>query len=623
MKRVVIGTAGHVDHGKTSLIKALTGVDCDRLKEEKERGLTIELGFTSLTLPSDQRIGVVDVPGHIKFIRHMLSGASGIDLVLLVVAADEGVMPQTKEHIQICELLEVESGIVALTKTDLVDDDLLELAREDVKEFLSHTFLKDAPIIPVSSVGNTGLDDLLSALDTQIEQAKEKQINGIPLLPIDRVFSMKGFGTVVTGTLRRGTFHEGQEVEILPGGHKAKIRNLQVHSQQVDQVLAGMRTAVNLQGLGISEVARGEWIVPSATFRPTRVLDVRLTMLQKKPGKGGIKLYIGTAEVLGEISLHELDGIDVARIRLKTPVLATYGDKFILRGVSPQRTLGGGTVLNPSPMHRFSPDVIRDLLGDDFARRIHGMVSDAGIRGISKKDLTGRFAVEESVIEKAVGDLLSKGEIIRYDTANDLMVSQHYVMKLKELVVEALHDFHEKNPDSQGISKEHLRSFLKGNTDQKLFHKVLTELIKAKEIEETGPNLRKAGFNASLGVDQQELSDKIYRMLIASGFEPPRLQELAQKLQTDEKTLEKVLDFMCRQGQLIKIKQDIYVTDVTEKEIKERVRTFLKRGGIMTPVDLKTIVQVSRKYAIPYLEYLDRIRFTIRVGDVRKLSSHE
>ncbi|HNS91065.1 MAG TPA: selenocysteine-specific translation elongation factor, partial [Deltaproteobacteria bacterium] len=302
MKRVVIGTAGHVDHGKTSLIKAITGIDCDRLKEEKERGLTIELGFASMTLPSGERVGVVDVPGHVRFIRHMLSGASGIDLVLLVIAADEGVMPQTREHMQICELLGIERGVVALTKKDLVDDDLLDLAMGDVRDFIAGTFLHDAPIIPASSTTGEGLDDLLAELDAQIALVHERQVTGIPVLPVDRVFTIKGFGTVVTGTLTRGTFTGEMEVEVLPVGRGARIRNLQVHDEDVNQALAGMRTAVNLQGLSTEDIERGQWVVPAGVFDPTRLIDARVTLL-RRPGRGGIRMYIGTAEVMGDISL--------------------------------------------------------------------------------------------------------------------------------------------------------------------------------------------------------------------------------------------------------------------------------------------------------------------------------
>ncbi|MDT8273365.1 MAG: selenocysteine-specific translation elongation factor, partial [Desulfomonilia bacterium] len=360
MKRVVIGTAGHVDHGKTSLIKALTGVDCDRLKEEKERGLTIELGFTSLVLPTGERVGVVDVPGHVRFIRHMLSGASGIDLVLLVIAADEGVMPQTKEHVQICQLLGVEKGLVALTKTDLVDDDLRGLALSDVQEYLEGTFLAGAPIIPVSSTTGEGLQELLSVITTLVDEAHERRLTGIPILPVDRVFSIKGFGTVVTGTLARGTFTEEQEVEVLPSGRKARIRNLQVHDQDVSQSYAGMRTAVNLVGVGVEEISRGEWVVPSGVFRPTRVIDAELTLIAK-PSRGGVKLHIGAAEVGGQVRISPETEVNYARIRLQEPIIASHGDRFILRNISPSATIAGGRVLNPHPVRRFSPEVMEDL----------------------------------------------------------------------------------------------------------------------------------------------------------------------------------------------------------------------------------------------------------------------
>ncbi|HOS96091.1 MAG TPA: selenocysteine-specific translation elongation factor, partial [Deltaproteobacteria bacterium] len=477
MKRVVIGTAGHVDHGKTSLIKAITGIDCDRLKEEKERGLTIELGFASMVLPSGERVGVIDVPGHVRFIRHMLSGASGIDLALLVIAADEGVMPQTREHVQICELLGIERGVVALTKKDLVDEDLLELAAGDVKDFIAGTFLKDAPIVAVSATTREGLDELLAVLDAQVALVRERQVTGIPVLPVDRVFSIKGFGTVVTGTLARGAFTHDMEVEVLPAGRTSKIRTIQVHDMDVETAQAGMRTAVNLQGLATGDIDRGEWVVPAGVFETTRLLDARLTLL-RRPGRGGIRLYLGTAEVLGGISLYTVDSRAAGRIRLKTPVVASYGDRFILRSVSPSVTLGGGVVLNPHPARRFSEEVIRDLMHDDPALRIVGLAKDAGLHGISRRRIDAVFADAGQKTEKLIAGLLSSGELVRFDAANDLMVHGMYLERLKEVLLCGVKQYHEKNPSSPGISREHLRSSIQGGVDPKLFHRVLQDLIR-------------------------------------------------------------------------------------------------------------------------------------------------
>ena len=619
MKRVVIGTAGHVDHGKTSLIKALTGVDCDRLKEEKERGLTIELGFTALTLPSGERVGVIDVPGHVKFIRHMLSGASGIDLVVLVVAADEGIMPQTVEHVQICELLGIERGVIALSKIDTVDADLFDLALSDIKTFIVDTFLQDAPIIPVSSVTGEGLDKLAEAIEQEVRQVKERQVTGIPFLPIDRVFTIKGFGTVVTGTLARGRFTPGEDVEIQPSGIKAKIRNIQIHSESVEEAMAGMRTAINLQGVDKDQILRGEWLVPAGVFTPTRVIDARLKLI-KAPGRGGIKLYIGTAEVIGSLSLHMVDGQNVARIRLKEPIIASCGNKFIIRNISPGATLGGGIVLNPCPLRRFSEEVARDLLAEGYSRRIIGMVKDAGIQGIAKKELVSRFADLSPTIERAIQDLQSKGDIIRFDTQNDLFVSADFFQVLKDGIKGVVHAFHSRNLSSPGISKEHLRSSLKGDVDQRLFHKVLMELVRSQTIEEEGAYIREKGFSASLGNDI-DLSDKVYTMLMKAGLEPPGMRDLCEQFGIDEKKLSQVLGFMTRAGRLVKIKEDIYLTDRHEADLKGKVKAFLKQKQVMSPIDMKTVAGVSRKYAIPYMEYLDRIRFTVRVGNERKLFS--
>ena len=622
MKRIIIGTAGHVDHGKTSLIKALTGVDCDRLKEEKERGLTIELGFTSLTLPSGDRVGVVDVPGHIKFIRHMLSGASGIDLVMLVVAADEGVMPQTREHIRICELLGIQRGLIVLTKVDLVDEDLLELAIADIQDFVSTTFLKDAPVITVSSTTGKGLDGLVSILDEEIRTIVERKITGLPVLPVDRVFSIKGYGTVVTGTLSRGSFTEDQEVETQPGGHKAKVRNIQVHGQEVDKALAGMRTAINLQGLGMEDLSRGEWIVPVGVFQPTRVLDARLNLIDK-PGKGNIRVHIDATETLGEMSLHRVDDLDVARIRLKEPVITSYGSRFIIRRVSPSVTIGGGFVLNPNPGRRFSEDSIRDLLSDDFSRHIVGLTKDAGVRGISKKELASAFADEGSALDKALQPLLSSGEVVRFDSLNDMYVYSSYAQGLGDLMIKNVSRYHSDNPASSGISREHLRSSLKGSVNIKLFHKVLQDIVKKGDLEEAGPDIRSAGFSASLGDALGDLSEKVYEFLKKSAFEPPKTAELAQIFGVGPKNIDEILGFLRRQGRLARIKDELYITGELETTLKEKVRDFIIENKSLAPADMKTLFGVSRKYAIPYLEYLDRIHFTVRVDNVRKLGTSQ
>ena len=602
MKRVVIGTAGHVDHGKTSLIKAITGIDCDRLKEEKERGLTIELGFASMSLPSGERVGVVDVPGHVRFIRHMLSGASGIDLVLLVIAADEGVMPQTREHMQICELLGIGRGVVALTKKDLVDDDLLELATGDVRDFIAGTFLHDAPIIPVSSTTGEGLEALLAELDAQVALVHERQVTGIPVLPVDRVFTIKGFGTVVTGTLTRGTFTGEMEVEVLPAGREARIRNLQVHDEDVNQALAGMRTAVNLQGLSTEDIERGQWVVPAGVFDTTRLIDAKVTLL-RRPGRGGIRLYLGTAEVMGDISLHTVNGQDAGRIRLKAPVVASYGDRFILRAVSPSVTIGGGTVLNPHPARRFSEEVMEDLLSDDPARRIVGLTKDGGMHGIARRVIDAVFPDAPARTEKAIAQLLSSGDIVRFDAVGDLFAHSSHLDKLKGILVSRVHDYHAANPSSSGISREHLRSSVQGGVDPKLFHKVLQDLVKKGELAESGHTISKPGFSASLAADRTGMSDRMASMIDKALFEPPRVAEMAEALRISAKEAGEILGFLCREGRLVKIKDDIYLSRTNEEALRERVREFIEKNASMAASDMKVVVGVSRKYAIPYLEY--------------------
>lgn len=620
MKRIIIGTAGHVDHGKTSLIQAMTGVNCDRLKEEKQRGLTIELGFTSLDLPSGEKVGVVDVPGHVKFIRHMLSGASGIDLVLLVIAADEGVMPQTIEHIQICSLLGIERGIIVLTKIDMVDDDLLQLAKSDIQDFVSKTFLKNAPIIPVSSVTGEGLEELKKTIDEQLADLSERRLTGIPILPVDRVFTIKGFGTVVTGTMKQGFFEEEQEVEVQPAGLKARVRNIQVYGEDVDKAYAGTRTAINLQGLATEDIARGQWVVPAGTIAPTELMDARIDLLDD-PGKAMVKVHIGTAEVMAEMNLREVEGTHVARIRLKEPVVACVGDRFIVRMVSPSKTVAGGCVLNPSPHRRYSEEIVRDLLDPERTSQTRGLIKDAGLRGISKGELAAAFAESIAAVDKALAGLLSGGQVVRFDPNNDLYVFEEYLKSLIELMNGKIGEYHQSHPSSPGVSREHLRSSLKGSIDQKLFHKALTELVKRGAVEEDGPNIRKKGFAPSLGDALGNIGEKVCLKLAKNGFEPPRAAEIAEHLRINPKQMEEVLSFLTRQGRLTRISDDLYLTTELVTELKEKVRQFITEHQSLAPGDMKTIFDVSRKYAIPYLEYLDRIHFTVRVDNVRRLGS--
>lgn len=619
MRRVIIGTAGHVDHGKTSLIKALTGVDCDRLKEEKERGLTIELGFTSLALPSGEQLGIVDVPGHVKFLKHMLSGATGIDLMLLVVAADEGIMPQTAEHTAICALLGVKRAIVALTKIDMVDEDMVSLAATEVKEFLSKTVFMQASIIPISSITGQGIKELVSAIEKELPFIEEKKITGIPSLPIDRAFIMKGFGVVVTGTLSRGKLTEGQDVEILPVGIQAKIRGLQVHSRAEKEALAGMRTAINLQGVSKEDMLRGQWVVPRDSFSPTHVIDARLS-LTKKPKRGGVRIYIGTAEALGFMNLYEVAGEQVARIRLKDKIVAAFGDRFILREISPVTTIGGGIVLNPYPRRRFSEEIIQDLLSEDWEKRVYGVIKDAGIKGISKGEIFSLFADTGSQIQNAIEIILSRGEAVRFDAKGEKMVNSLFLQKLKETIVSLTVRYQEEHPSDPGIPREHLRSAIPGDVDPKLFYKAVLDLAKDGKIEEIGSDVRSKGFNPGLGDALGGLEDKVYGLLIKAGFETPSPDEISESLGIKQKEVIEVLKFMARQGKVEKIKEDIYLADKFKERLKAGVEEFLRENQSLAPADMKVVVGVSRKYGIPFLEYLDRIRFTVRMGNARKLA---
>jgi selenocysteine-specific elongation factor len=397
------------------------------------------------------------------------------------------------------------------------------------------------------------------------------------------------------------------------------VRNIQVHGKETDRAQAGMRTAINLQGFSREDVERGQWIVPVGVFKPTRLVDARLDLLDR-PARGEVKVHFGTAELTGELSMHEVDGLDVARIRLKEPVIAAYDDRFIIRSISPAKTIAGGTVINPLPHRRFSPDIARDLLSAEKSRRVAGIVRDAGLRGVSRKGLAAVFAEEPASLDKVLSELLSTGRIIRFDPNNDLYVFETNARSLREMMLAKVREHHEQHASSSGISREHLRSSLKGSVDPKLFHKLLTDLVKKGELQEAGPDIRAKGFTPSLGDAMEAVGERVYAMLLKSGVEPPRVQDMAERLSIDLKQMEEVLGFLARQGRLIRIKDGMYITDVADAGIKEKVRGFITEHGSIEPSDMKQIVGVSRKYAIPFLEYLDRTRYTVRVGNVRKLA---
>jgi selenocysteine-specific elongation factor len=474
MKHIVMGTAGHVDHGKTSLIKHLTGVDTDRLKEEKERGITIELGFASLTLPDGRILGVVDVPGHERFVRNMVAGAAGIDLVLMVVAADEGIMPQTREHLQICTLLGIRKGFIALTKVDMVDGEWLKLVCEDIREFLRGTFLEDAPVLPVSSLTGSGFSELIDAIAKIADEVKEEAGIGLFRLPVDRVFTMKGFGTVVTGTLASGKVATGEEVEILPIGIRAKVRGIQVHNNHVETAEKGQRTAVNLQGVDRELIERGYILAEPDTLAISQRLDCIYSHLagagRKMKNRSLVRFHTATSEIMARMILMEQDELEpgregYAQLVLDTPLAAVAGDRFVVRSYSPVTTVGGGTIVDPFPLKhkRFSIEIneeFRRLHHGEDAEKVAVIMARAGIGGISEPRLVVRTGIHRSELRRLLEGLFSSKEAVLVDRDEPRVISGLVYEGLKAGVIRELEAYHERFPLKEGLSREELRTRL-------------------------------------------------------------------------------------------------------------------------------------------------------------------
>lgn len=633
MKQIVLGTAGHIDHGKTSLIKALTGINTDRLKEEQERGITIELGFAYMDLPSGQRLGIVDVPGHEKFVKNMVAGATGIDMVALVVAADEGVMPQTREHMEICSLLGVRHGLVVLTKTDMVDEEMLELATEDISDFVQGSFLEDAPIVPVSAVTGQGLAEFTAVLDEIAQTIPERNASGLFRLPVDRVFTMKGFGTVITGTLISGRVQVGDAVMIYPSGVTSKVRGLQVHNETVNEARVGQRTAINFQGLEKTAIERGEVVAKPNTLVSSFMLDISLHYLKsnKKPLKNRtrIRFHTGTSEVLGNLVLLDADelapGSDtVAQVRLDTPLSVIRDDRFVIRSYSPIRTTGGGQILNPvPPKHkRFRAEVISGLgtlaaLDAEALVAYHVRMSEYAGLPFSHLRIMTNFS--EKQLDSTLPTLLSRKTLICIDKESRLYVHTDMLMRLEQMVCEQLGTYHRANPLKTGMSKEELKSKCPSTVGEKLFHLMLQQFIKDRTVAVEEDLVRLASHEVRLMADQAEYKEKILAAYRDSGLTPPYFKDIANDLGMSAGEAKDVLMLLVGEEALVKIREDLYFYAPTIAVLQEKLVAFLQANEEISMPQFKDLSGVSRKYSVPLLEFFDARHVTLRVGDIRKL----
>lgn len=633
MKQIILGTAGHIDHGKTSLIKAVSGTDTDRLKEEKRRGITIELGFASIDLPSGLHIGVVDVPGHEKFVKNMVAGATGIDVVAMIVAADEGVMPQTREHMEICSLLGIRYGFVVLTKTDMVDEEWLELVTEDVSDFMAGTFLEESPIVPVSAVTGDGLEEFINTLDRYCSALPERRATGIFRLPVDRVFSMKGFGTVVTGTLASGYINLGEPVMVYPSGVTTKVRGLQVHDRSVETSEAGLRTAVNFQGVDKQTVNRGDVLARPDTLISTYMIDVELQLLESNDrplkNRDRVRFHIGTSQVPCNIILLDREVLEPgdtapAQARLERPVACVRDDRFVIRSYSPVRTLGGGKVLNPAPAKhkRFRKETIEQierLRQSDPETLTADHIALAGFRELSFTELKVLTNQTNKALENALSRLLSSRIIIQTERSERRYVHYLALEDFRASVKDRLSAYHSANPLKGGMPKGELRSKFPEIKTARLFNHLVNLLIKEEEIVQSEDSIRLAGHRVTLQTDQTDLKEKILSIYHEKGLQPPYLKELSGMLKADPAQIKNVLMHLVDEGRMIKVKEELFFHADSIEDLKARLVDFLTRNGEITPAQFKEMTKASRKYTIPLFEYFDAENVTIRVGDVRKL----
>jgi selenocysteine-specific elongation factor len=633
LKQIVLGTAGHIDHGKTSLIKAVTGINTDRLKEEQLRGITIELGFASLELPSGQRLGIVDVPGHEKFVKNMVAGATGIDIVALVIAADEGIMPQTREHMEICSLLDIKFGLVVLTKVDLVDEEWLELVREEVREFVGNTFLEGAPVIAVSSATGQGMPDFVRILDDICREIPERRQSGLFRLPVDRVFTMKGFGTVITGTLIAGKVSVGDPIMLYPSKITSKVRGVQVHGASVPAAAAGMRTAINFQGLDKTQVNRGDTVAMPNTLKSSHMVDVTLNFLPGNPKKmknrTRVRFHSGTSEIMGIVVLldrQELAPGDttVAQIRLEEPVCLIRDDRYVLRSYSPVRTIGGGRIVNPipgkhKPNRKEVLEYLSNLTEDDPERILQAQVQEAGYDGCTYADLRLMVNLPDKQLEQVLQALMSRQAVVQTDKETRTFIHQKTFTAIQEQIKACLTAYHAKNPLKPGIPREELKSRLPAAIDGKTFLIALQQQTKAGAIAAEEDTVRLAGHKVALAADQQTLQNRILSALEAAGLSPPYFKELCQNLKVPANQGKEVLDVLIGDGRVVKVKEDLYYERQALEKLKHKLVDFLMANEEISTPQFKDMAGASRKFVIPLIEYFDSTQLTIRVGDIRKL----
>ena len=632
-RTLVAGTAGHIDHGKSALVRALTGIDPDRLKEEQERGITIDLGFAHLELDDGTRVGFVDVPGHERFVRNMLAGVGGIDLVLLIIAADESIKPQTREHFDICRLLRIQRGMVVLTKSDLVDAEMLELVRLEVREFVAGSFLEKAPIVPVSSVTGAGLPDLRAALAAEAALMTSRPGAGLPRLPIDRAFSIKGFGTVVTGTLLSGTLATGQEVVLQPRGQAGRVRGLQVHGRQVDRAAPGQRLAVNLQGVEVAAIERGDVLTEPGVLEPSRLLDVSVELL---PGAGSplkdlarVGFHLLTLDSPARLKLVgggtlQPGAAAPAQLRTARPVVALPGDRFILRRPSPAMTIAGGVVLHnaPAKLRGHAPALAaryERLAGASSEGLLRLLIEEAGAAGIDAATLRARTGLGQEAVAKGLEPGIREGGVRALATTPRRFLDAAAAAALERDVLARLEEFHRREPLREGMAREDLRTRVFAHSHPDVFRDVVAGLVTRRAVRAEKEWLALAGHQVSLSADESRLVEGLEQAYRQAGANPPELADAARALGVDARRAERLAHLLLSRGRLARIPDGKIFHAEAIADLKRRLWDWRARAPTIDIAEFKELSGTSRKHAIPLLEYFDQTRITLREGSRRRI----
>lgn len=625
MKNIIIGTAGHVDHGKTALIKALTGIETDRIKEEKKRGITIELGFAYLDLPDGEKAGIIDVPGHEKFVKNMLAGAGGIDLALLVVAADEGFMPQTREHLGILSLLNISEGIIVVTKKDMVDEDWLEIVCDEVRQEVQGTFLENAQIIPVSSYTGEGIEQLRQAIFTMIDQKTQIKNLDVPFrIPVDRIFSVEGFGTVITGTLIEGTMKVGDPVTVYPSRIESRIRNLQVHSQDVQEAYAGQRVAVNLAGLKKTDLNKGDVIAVPDSMHTTMMIDIHLTVLKdcdrEIRNATRLHLYHGARDILCKIVLLDRDSVGAgescyAQLRLEEEIAVKTGDRFVLRFYSPVETIGGGVILDSNPFkHKRNDATVLESLklkeGGSDREKISAALRDYSARFETLDFLQIQTGIPKEQFDQQINKLIK--DKVAFRVSDNVVIHTDYLNRLKDSAVKLLESYHKENPLREGMKKDEFRNKLIKYEDISVVDKITDSLVNRKVLKYVNNCVALADFEVQQDNNQQEIENAF----LQGGFSPESPDQIAARF-PKVKNFKQVLESLVNTGKLVRVEEKILLHADYYNKALTLAKEHVDQNGQITLAEMRNLMGASRKFAVAVLEYWDKRGITKKVGDAR------